>query len=235
MKETPKQLTEFLSVTQWASSTAIIAIIGGSLIHLQLKQLKQLTQLETNRHQGLTKQDYQREEYRTKQSLKLLSKPPSLDFDNLVADWAFLNFIQYFGDSDARPKTGYSVLPSFFDVIVNHDPLFLNMYPYLSSSVTLYAGRPQESIRLLKQGAQAIPSSMRSRAYFLWQAKGTDELLFLGNTQAATQSYEMAVSWASQSNDPQMQEIAQRSRQTAQFLATNPDSRRARVGSWTTY
>jgi hypothetical protein len=106
------------------------------------------------------------------------------------------------------------------------------MYPYLSSSITLYAGRPQESVRLLKQGAQAIPSSMQSRAYFLWQAKGTDELLFLGNTQAATQSYEMDAFWASQSNDPQMQAIAQRSLQTAKFLASNPDSRRARVGSW---
>jgi hypothetical protein len=45
-------------------------------------------------------------------------------------------------------------------------------------------------------------------------------------------SYEMAASWASQSNDPQMQDISQRSRQTALFLSSNPDSRRARVGAW---
>jgi hypothetical protein len=207
MKETSNPLTEFLSVPKWASSTAIIALIsisGSSLIYLQFKQL---TQLETNRHKGLTKQDYQLEDHRTKESLKLMSKLPSLDFDNLVADWAFLNFIQYFGDSDARPKTGYSVLPNFFDVIVDHDPLFLDMYPYLSSSVTLYGGRPQESVRLLKQGAQAIPPSMQPSAYFLWQAKGTDELLFLGNTQAATQSYEMAANWAQRSVDPSIQAI----------------------------
>jgi hypothetical protein len=33
-------------------------------------------------------------------------------------------------------------------------------------------------------------------------------------------------------NDFPRQAIAARSRQTAQFLATNPDSRRARVGAW---
>jgi hypothetical protein len=201
----------------------------GTIVQLQLSRL---SQLDRKASQPPSKADYLREEQQTQASLKLLAKLPTFGFDNLVANWSFLNFIQYFGDDQARDQTGYRITPNFFQVIVDRDPRFLAMYPYLSASVSLYGGQPQQTVRLLQQGINAIPPTMQSEAYFLWQAKATDELLFLGKTQDARHSYEMAASWASQSNTPQMQAIAQRSRQTAQFLATNPDSRRARVGSW---
>jgi hypothetical protein len=209
--------------------TLIIVLSYGTIVQLQINRL---SQLDHKASQSRSKTEYLYEEQQTQASLKLLSNLPTIGFDNLVADWSFLNFLQYFGDDQARPKTGYRITPDFFKVIVDRDPRFLAMYPYLSASVSLYGGQPQQTVRLLQQGINAIPPAMQSEAYFLWQAKATDELLFLGKTQDARYSYEMAASWASQSNDPQMQAIAQRSRQTAQFLATNPDSRRARVGSW---
>ena len=219
-------------LTRWSQlflSAAIILLSYGTIVHLQFSRL---SQLDRKADQPLTKAEYLREEQQIKASLQLLAKMPAFGFDNLVANWSFLSFLQYFGDDQARPKTGYRITPDFFKVIVDRDPRFLIMYPYLSASVSLYGGQPQQTVRLLQQGINAIPPAMQPEAYFLWQAKATDELLFLGRTQDARHSYEMAAAWASQSSDPQMAAIAQRSRQTAQFLASNPDSRRARVGSW---
>jgi hypothetical protein len=207
----------------------IVLLSYGSIANFQINRLSQLDRKD---NQPLTKSEYLREEQQTQTSLQLLSKLPTVGFDNLVADWSFLNFLQYFGDNQARPKTGYRITPDFFKVIVKRDPHFLDMYSYLSASISLYAGQPQQTVSLLQQGINAIPPAMQSDAYFLWQTKAVDELLFLGRTQDARHSYEMAASWASQSKDPQVQGIAIRNRQTAQFLATNPDSRRARVGSW---
>jgi hypothetical protein len=225
----PTSLRVLSSWPQLFIPTLILCLSYGCVVRLQLNRM---SQLESKANQERSKAEALHEEQQTQASLQVLSKMPTFGFNNLVANWSFLNFLQYFGDDQARPKTGYRITPSFFQVIVDRDPRFLAMYPYLSASVTLYGGQPQQTVRLLQQGINAIPPAMQSEAYFLWQAKATDELLFLGRTQDARRSYEMAASWASQSKDPQMQAIAARSRQTAQFLATNPDSRRARVGSW---
>jgi hypothetical protein len=227
--ESPKSIRILSHWPRIAGSVFIMVISYGLIVHLQISRL---SQLDRKANQPLTKAEYLREVQQTQASLKLLAKLPAFGFDNLVADWSFLNFLQYFGDDQARPKTGYRITPDFFQIIVDRDPRFLSMYPYLSASISLYGGQPQQTVRLLQQGINAIPSAMQPEAYFLWQAKATDELLFLGKTQDARRSYEMAAAWASRSSDPQLQAIAKRSRQTAQFLATNPDSRSARVSSW---
>jgi hypothetical protein len=232
MNNSVKLTASSLVLSQWTSlflTTVIVLLSYGTVIHLQLSRLSQIDR-KAKKH--LTKAEYFREEQQTQASLKLLAKLPTFGFSNVIANWSFLNFLQYFGDDQARPMTGHRITPDFFQVIVDRDPRFLNMYPYLSASVSLYGGQPQQTVRLLQQGINNIPQIMQSEAYFLWQAKATDELLFLGRTQDARRSYEMAASWASQSNNPQLQAIAQRSHQTAQFLATNPDSRSARVSSW---
>ncbi len=220
---------QILRLVKQAVAPAIAIVCAGAIAHLQFAQVKAAEQKAL---QGVTKAEALREEAQYKTSMALASKLPSSGFDNLIADWAFLNVVQYFGDEDARPKTGYSVTPDFFEVVVARDPLFLDMYPYLSSMVTLYGGQPQKSVDLLEQGLASIPTAMKPDAYFLWQAKATDELLFLGQPQAARQSYEQAAAWASLSKNAELQGVAQRSRQTAQFLASNPDSRQAQVSAW---
>jgi hypothetical protein len=185
-----------------------IFVVGLSYITIINLQINRLSQLDRKANQPLSKAEYLREEQQIQTSLKVLAKLPTFGFKNLIADWSFLNFIQYFGDDQARPQTGYRITPDFFKIIVDRDPHFLGMYPYLSSSISLYGGQPQQTVRLLQQGINAMPPVMQPEAYFLWQAKATDELLFLGRTQDARRSYEMAASWASQSKDPQMQAIA---------------------------
>ena len=63
--------------------------------------------------------------------LGLLSQLPNFGFKNLVSSWTFLNFLQYFGDSSARSINGYGLSPTFFEIIVNRDPYFVDSYVYL--------------------------------------------------------------------------------------------------------
>ncbi|NJL40834.1 MAG: hypothetical protein HC899_31925 [Leptolyngbyaceae cyanobacterium SM1_4_3] len=70
------------------------------------------------------------------------------------------------------------------------------------------------------------------KAFFVWRYKGTDELLFLGDSQAAQRSFETAAEWASIYSDPESQAAAQVSQQTAEYLASNPESRSAQIAAW---
>jgi NAD-dependent DNA ligase len=232
MTQDLEQKTRTIMMHRWVSQLSILIAIAIAASLTIRFQMNQLTQIEQRRQQTQSKGIYQREEQQIKEALNLLAKLPGLNFDNLIANWAFLNFLQFFGDDQARKNTGYGIAPSFFDLIVEKDPNFLDIYPYLSASVTLYAGQPQQTVALLEKGAKKTPSSRHPQAYFLWQSKGTDELLFLGRNQDAQRSYQIAAHWAEKSTDSTLHSIAQSSRQTAQFLSKNPDSKRARVGAW---
>lgn len=221
-----KKLGSYLSLSQILTFSA--AILAGSIV-TQLQWSKMVKQED---QKILSKEEYLREEKDTATNIQLLSKIPSLGFDNLVGNAAFLSFIQYFGDDNARNATGYSVTPKFFEVAVDRDPLFLDMYPMLSSTITLYGGYPAKSIELLEKGTQAIPEDLKSEAYFLFQAKATDELLFMGQPKAAEKSYLKAAEWAAKSDLEENQNIAKQSLQTADFLSKNPDSKNAQIASW---
>jgi len=196
-------------------------------------QIVKLSALNDLAHQSETRAQSLKEQKLEGVRLNSLNKLPSLGFDNLIADWAFLNFLQYFGDSQARQKTGYSLNPKYFEVIVNRDPHFVKSYLFLSPATSIYAGRPERAVALMEKGLKSLSPDTSPDAYYVWLYKGTDELLFLGDTKASQHSHEMAASWASMSNDPDGKRIAALSNQTAQFLARNPDSRQAQVNSWT--
>jgi hypothetical protein len=55
------------------------------------------------------KQAAQQEAQQEALRLKMLKTIPSFGFDNLIADWTFLKFLQYFGDDEARDVTGYNL------------------------------------------------------------------------------------------------------------------------------
>lgn len=150
----------------------------------------------------------------------------------MIADWVFLGFLQYFGDGQVRQQTGYSLVPEYFEIIVNRDPRFIKSYLFFSVASSIYAGRPDRTVTLMNQGLKSLSPDM-PQAYYIWLYKGTDELLFLGDTEAAQHSHEMAARWASMSNESDGKRIAALSNQSAQFLARNPDSKKAQVNSWT--
>lgn len=164
-------------------------------------------------------------------SLNLMKQVPTFGFSNLIADYFFLQFIQYFGDDEARNKTDYSLNPEYFEVVVNQDPRFVASYLYLSPATSLYSGRPDQTVTLMERGLTSL-SPYLPNAYYVWLYKATDELLFLGRGSAAQQSFQTAAQWAELDNTPESQQVAASARRTAQFLAHNRVSKTAQISSW---
>jgi len=196
--------------------------------------LMQFPQMHTaiNSQQNSSLETLEREIQSENIRLNLLKQTPSFGYENLIADWVYLKFLQYFGDEEARAKTGYSSSPEYFEVILGHDPRFLAAYLSLSSSTSMYAGLPKRSIKLMEQSLQFLSPQVPEKSYYIWRYKGIDELLFLGNTQAAQQSFKKAADWASTYSDEESKNIAKISQTTSEFLSRNPDSKRARISTW---
>ncbi|WP_066380185.1 hypothetical protein [Anabaena sp. CA = ATCC 33047] len=164
--------------------------------------------------------------------LKLLKQLPSFGYDNLIANWAYLNFLQYFGDDEIRARTGYSLSPEYFEIIIERDPRFLKAYLSLSTSTSLYAAMPERAIALMEKGLKSLSPKVPAKSYYAWRYKGIDELLFLGNAQAAQQSFTAAANWASEYTDDESKFIAFTSQKTAEFLSSNPNSKYAQISTW---
>ena len=167
-----------------------------------------------------------------KAMVEVQKKMPTFGFSNLLADWTFLQFIQYFGDGEAREQTGYSLISDYFEVAVDNDPLFIKAYLAFSSANSLFAGNPEKTVTLMNKVLDSISPEMSGYPFLVWTYKATDEILFLGDLEAAQNSYEQAAKWAEIREDEVGDRWAARYRQTAQFLANNPDSIQAQISAW---
>ncbi|MGB3768281.1 MAG: hypothetical protein WA947_17115 [Phormidesmis sp.] len=175
------------------------------------------------------------DERQTNMELKkimLLKNSPSLGFGSTIADWSFLQFLQYFGDGEARRVDGYSHNPDYLATVLKHDPYYRDFYLFLSESTTFYSGMPTKTVALMEEGLSQMKENRASDSYYIWRYKGNNELLFLGDSKAAQRSFEMAAKWAGTSHDKNSDLMAQLSKQTATFLASDPDSKRAQIDSW---
>ncbi|NJR39245.1 MAG: hypothetical protein HC781_10985 [Leptolyngbyaceae cyanobacterium CSU_1_4] len=194
-------------------------------------QLPQLERLKTQ-SQSATAESLRRSADQEQVRLTLLKKIPAFGFDNVLADWTFLSFLQYFGDAPARAKTDFTLSPDYFEVVLGRDPYFLSAYTFLSTSSALYAGLPERSVAIARQGLSSLKPNVPPESYYAWRQLGIDELLFLGDAQAAKRSFETAASWARQSSVPGSDRVAALSQKTAAFLANNPESKTAQVAAW---
>ena len=172
------------------------------------------------------------EESSHKRAINIQKFIPSLGFDNLRADWLYLRYIQYLGNKEARDRTGYSLIPDYFETIIKYDPHFTEAYLALSTANSLYAGKPEKTVALMDRVLESISPEISPEVSFLWTYKGLDELLYLGDTQAARKSYLTAAKWASQRGDKVGAKIARENLKTAKFLASNPDTREAQLAAW---
>ncbi|MEH1941397.1 MAG: hypothetical protein V7L01_14435 [Nostoc sp.] len=203
-----------------------VCILGVGLI--QLPQLQKLI----NSKQSASLETLEKEIKSEKLHLNFLRKTPTFGYDNFIADLVYLNFLQYFGDNEVRDKTGYSLSPEYFEVILERDPRFLAAYQNLSISTSLYAAMPERAIALSEKGLKLLSPFVPERSYYVWRYKGVDELLFLGNAQAAQKSFATAANWARKFSDPESQLTANISQRTAEFLSRNPNSKYAQISSW---
>jgi hypothetical protein len=208
-------------------SLSAIGLATASLAGLVTIQRSQLAQSFKEDTQALEQADRQ-EALR----LALLKRTPSFGFDNLLADWAFLNFLQYDGDGVARDKLGYHLAPGYFDVITRRDPRFVESYIFLSGTLSYRMGKPDLAIEYMTRGTTALSPQQHPKAFIVWRFKGLDQLLLLGDIPSSIHSHHMAGEWAAASSDRQAQEIAPILSGTARFLAAEPDSKRVRVWAW---
>lgn len=206
----------------------VVCLCALSVGWIQSPQLQALLKNKQNIPLATLEKDIQLENLR----LNLLKKTPAFGYDNLMANWVYLNFLQYFGDDDVRARTGYSLSPEYFDVIIERDPRFLEVYISLSTSISLYAAMPERSIALMEKALKSLKPHVPEKSYYVWRYKGIDELLFLGNAQAAQQSFTTAADWASKYTDEESKYVAITSLRTANFLRRNPNSKYAQISTW---
>ena len=167
-----------------------------------------------------------------KSNLAVLGVIPNFGFDNTIANYIFLDFLQYFGDDEARSSLGYDLTTSFFESILSHTPDYRQFYLFLSGSSSIYTAKPHKSIELIEMGLKQLSPNLPNDSYYIWRYKGVDELLFLGDSRSAQSSFETAALWASQSHDSESDLIEEVSRQTAQYLVLNPQSKSAQIQAW---
>lgn len=211
------------------SSLAIASVAG--IIAIQSQSLQRLLQ-ELEKPPS---EEHLQQTLKLRQTALTLKRyMPSLGFNNLVANQVFLQFLEYFGDLEARLITGYELSPEYFEVILEHDPYFLEAYFFLSTSTSIYAGLPEKTVELLSEKLVTLSPTLPRGSYYIWRYKGADELLFLGDEQAARESFTMAGDWALADGSPEALKIAELSHQTAQFLAQDSASIAARIRVWET-
>ena len=164
--------------------------------------------------------------------LKVATKLPMFGFRNILAGFVFLDFLQYFGDDEARDQDGYELVPDFFESIISRDPYYRSFYLFLSGSGSIYAVDPQKSVEITERGLSHLSPNQPSDSYYVWRYKGIDELLLLGDGESAQKSFETAANWAEESVDMDSDVFAIQSRQTAEYLSANPLSTVAQVSAW---
>lgn len=221
-------LNSNFKINSYLISWAVILLCLVAIVRLQIPQLDLLLNQSKNASLPELKLALEAE----KAKLNLAKNMPSLGFNNLISNWVMLNFIQYFGDNEVRDRTGYDLSPAFFEIIIDRDPNFLESYVYLSSSITIYAAKPEVSVALMEKGLKSLSPDMQPKYYYIWRYKAIDELLFLDKAKDAQRSFETAANWAALRSDPESQNVAAISRSMANFLAKNPASKSAQVGAW---
>lgn len=214
-----------------SKSLGSLLVASGCIFVIGALQLSQLNQLK-NKAKNPSLEYFQSEINSERTRLNFLNKVPVFGFDNLFADWVFLSFIQYFGDNEAREMTDYRLSPDYFEVILQHDPKFLDAYYFLSTSSSIYAAMPERSVALMDKKLKVLSQKILPKYYYVWRYKAIDELLFIGDGKAARQSFAKAAEWANLFSDSESKNAAAISRRTAEFLANNPNSKYAQVSAW---
>lgn len=203
---------------------SIICLAIAGIIWLQQKTLTDKKQSPVTLYAADAKSD--------EIFLETQARLPKMGFGNLLADWTFLRFIQYFGDTPAREAQGHTLTPRFFQIIVDNDPRFIQALLMLSGANSMYAFQPKTTVKLLNQALTQITPKISDLSPYVWSYKGIDEMLFLGDNKSSQHSYEMAAKWALEQGGKDAKAVAERNQQTANFLAKNPDSKKARVSAW---
>jgi len=200
----------------------------GGMSAVGVQEQKPLSGMSAASFKQAAQQEAQQEALR----LKMLKTIPSFGFDNLIADWTFINFLQYFGDDEAREVTGYNLGQDYFDIVTQRDPRWADIYLFLSTAISFYQGKPETAVNLMERGTRALSPQIHPQAWIVWRTKGLDELLLLGDIPDSIRSHEMAADWVEET--PEGPKWAPMFRATVDYLRRDPDSVPVRFTAWNT-
>jgi hypothetical protein len=200
----------------------------GGMSAVGVQEQKPLSGMSAASFKQAAQQEAQQEALR----LKMLKTIPSFGFDNLIADWTFIKFLQYFGDDEARDVTGYNLGQDYFDIVTQRDPRWADIYLFLSTAISFYQGKPETAVNLMERGTRALSPQIHPQAWIVWRTKGLDELLLLGDIPDSIRSHEMAADWVEET--PEGPKWAPMFRATVDYLRRDPDSVPVRFTAWNT-
>lgn len=86
-------------------------------------------------------------------------KPFLFGMDNLVADWYWLQYVQYFGDTKAREKTNFDYCDDYLELVTAIDPKFVKAYAAASYAVAGMQEDPDKALKILSRGILLNPSA----------------------------------------------------------------------------
>lgn len=201
-------------------------IVLAAIVLLQSQEYKKLVQ-------KLNHTDYLAQEQEQAKSVDWQKRTAHLDYDNLKADWSYLDFVQYFGDTKARETIGYKLVPEYFETITSIDPRFTSAYLNLSIANSMYAGYPEKTIALMEEVLASIDPASEKAAY-LWTSKGLDELLFMGDKEAAIKSYQMAAQWQSLATIKNADSLTIKDLELALQDTNEIELKQAQIRAWST-
>ncbi len=115
------------------------------------------------------------------------AKVCALGYDQLLADWYWLAFVQYIGDGAARGRDHYAAADKYLQLIVDLDPGFIKAYWFASFILGSERRQPDEAAKFIDRGIQANPDN-----WYLPFIAGINQYLYARNDISAAKYYKMA-------------------------------------------
>ncbi|MCS6960161.1 MAG: hypothetical protein RMK91_08920 [Pseudanabaenaceae cyanobacterium SKYGB_i_bin29] len=174
----------------WLIPLLVVTIGGTVTVNLQRQNLSRITLGQTPESDRV----WIEREYRNLKAMQKLP-PGGFGFNNIIADWYFLSFLQYYGDDVARDahQTGYGLSKEYFRIITARKPYMFASYSYLVSSISIHGGEPEVTVQLLESALTQLQPEQFYLTYIVWNQKGIEEFLFLGDNKRAQKSYRKAI------------------------------------------
>lgn len=167
---------------------------------------------------------------RKEQNFAIASTLDSLGYGSLAASWLWMEFIQYYGDTPARRREGYSLTYDYLDKITQLDDQFLRAYRYIAVTVGFSAGQPQLADQLMQRGLEAMTPQTQPEGYRLHLDRAVNYFLLLGDPEAGRRSYYAAGQWFQQAGLQGDQPEGWR--QLGDRLVESPDSEEVQFMVW---
>jgi hypothetical protein len=116
-------------------------------------------------------------------ALKMLS----LGYDRLLADYYWLEFVQYVGDTVPRERDNYPEASRYIDLIITLDPQLVKTYYFAAFIIGKEQNRPNEAADFIERGMRANQDN-----WYLPFLAGVNQYLYAHDEDEASRYYRLA-------------------------------------------